>query len=343
MYYSYAESINYSQLKPRGTPLAGQETTVGIVDSLCGCSEHLQDELKISSCVCHYTDTEKDDPTGHGTAVLGSFTPIADECEFKFFQALEDHSEGQVRANNEKTKGRRSDILEAVTDAVAGGVDILNLSLGIAHNCRGFCSLAREVKTAVSQDNVSVIAAAGNQGDDGETRGVHCPALCENVVSVAGYVSHCEHEPTDEQSSGQWWLRGDDEGDIFGPFCGWRFCERGPVGSCSENRRESSWGGNVQFYNGFPDIAAPVICVSRFDDGTVGVQVGTSFAAPIVAAVVSVLRSHPQYNTGEPTPAEMQAAIRETSSLLDDESELRKLDCEALFASFLDTEMDGYS
>lgn len=291
--------------------------------------------------MCHYTETTKTDPTGHGSAVLDNFTHFAADCNFQFFQALEKHTEGKIKADGKTTRGSRSDITQAINDAVTSGVDVLNLSLGISHNCRGFCSMAREVKEAVEQDNVLVVAASGNRKDDDETRGVHCPALCESVVSVAGYVSRCEHEPVNEQSSRQWWLR-DDDGDIVGPFCGWQFCTRGPTGSCDENRRETAWGGNVQFYNDFPDIAAPAIHVACLENGTISVQIGTSFAAPIVTAAVCALRSLPQFGTNEPTPAEIQTAIQETSRLLDDGSELQKLDWAALLGSFAETDIHQF-
>lgn len=339
MYRSYLQSIGYHAVDRRGTDLTGSGVTVGIVDSLCGCDNRLDSRLDVSNCVCHYTATDERDPTGHGTAVLDSFTHVADGCTFQFFQALEDHGDGAVETTGSKTRGRRSDILDAVADAAANGVDVLNLSLGIPHECRGYCSLAEEVSTAVDRTDVVVVAAAGNRADGG-TRGVHCPALSESVVSVAGYVSRCEYEPTAQQSSGQWWLRDDD--GILGPFCGWRFCTRGPVEPCSEHRCETAWSGNVRFHNDFPDVAAPAVRVCDPGDGTVDAQAGTSFAAPIVAAAVCAFRGLWRDQNGSPTAAEIRDRLWETGSSLDDRSELRKLDCETLFASVTDAETEPF-
>lgn len=207
------------------------------------------------------------------------------------------------------SRGRRRDFIQAVVDAGAAGVDILNLSVGISRNCSGTCSLCREIELTVSEDDVCVIAATGNKNSPSAKNGVVCPAPLDSVLGVGGYLPQCGNELIRTDDSQQWWI---ENGSLYGPYCGQRGC--GPDSTCEEYRNEIEWPGNVSFHNAAPDVLAPVLEIhgSAVDD--INYQSGTSFATPLVSGLLAAILGELTDDDIEPSVEDIRKAVRYNST-----------------------------
>ncbi|WP_373188756.1 S8 family serine peptidase [Halolamina sp.] len=136
---------------------------------------------------------------------------MAPEATFSTFQI------GKKQEGESKPGGNRGAVISAINDAADSGVDLLNMSIGIPHECKGRCSLSRETRYVSREDEVCPVVAAGNREPAGRL-GIHCPAMCDEVLSVAGYLPYCEHEPVRTEDSGQWWLVPEDGKKLWGTF-----------------------------------------------------------------------------------------------------------------------------
>ena len=239
---------------------------------------------------------------------------LAYNAHFSTFQAI-----NKGEDENAVYGGNRGETVQAIADATEADVDVLNISAGIPHECGGRCILSREAKLAAEIDNVCIVAAIGNQDNETvEKEGVNCPALLDSVIGVGGYVPTCEADIDRGKQSSQWWL---ENGNIIGPFCG----QTGDCCSdeiCETNRKEEPWKANVSFHNAAPDVLAPVIDINGSSLSEMTFQVGTSFAAPIISALLARM-------LGEldeiPSVDKIQKSIRLTGKQLD-ESDLIKMD-----------------
>lgn len=261
-----------------------------------------------------YLDHDENDPIGHGSDVLSTISMLAYNSHFSTFQAI-----NKEEVENAVYGGNRGAVVDAIADAVDAEVDIVNISAGIPHECGGHCLLGREAKLAAEIDNLCIVAATGNQDNKTvERQGVNCPALIDSVIGVGGYVPVCSADIDRSKQSNQWWL---ENGDIIGPFCG----QNGDCctdESCETNRKEIPWKANVSFHNTAPDVLAPVIDINGTSLSEMTFQTGTSFAAPIISALLARIM-------GEldeiPSVEDIQKAIRLTGNQLD-ESDLIKMD-----------------
>lgn len=231
-----------------------------------------------------YVDHDHDDPIGHGTDVLNIVTSLAPNSSFSTFQIM-DVKEGDDDTDDgtPEVGGNRGDLADAIADAGDLGIDVLNISAGIAHECKGLCAISREAELAAEVDGVCIVAATGNKEEDVIGRvGVHCPALSDSVIGVGGFLPLCAADIHRGDESEQWWLEND---TILGPFCGQRGCC--PSSSCEESCEEILWQGNISFHNAAPDALAPVLDVSGTSLTDIRIQPGTSFAAPIISGLLA--------------------------------------------------------
>jgi subtilisin family serine protease len=253
------------------TESAGEGIHVGIVDTVGEPPKRIRSQMEVIKVHNDYLDCDDSDPRGHGTSVIGSIADIMGNVSLSTFQAIGPSGDGHP-----------SDVTQAVIDAGSAGVDILNLSLGIPHECRGLCSLSREAEIVANVDDVCIIAATGNNDDSPGREGVNCPALSDATVGVAGCVTLCDHEIVYTDDSGQWWL--EDDGEPLGPFCGGVDCCEGSP--CSQYQNEVLWPGNVSFHNAAPNVVAPVTELRGTTLDDIQARAGTSFAAPLVTALL---------------------------------------------------------
>lgn len=268
----------------------------------------MHSQVKIIEVHDNYVDVDTNDPVGHGTTVANLITVTAHEVSLSTFQAI-----GTIEEDGETIpSGNRGDTIQAIVDAGEAGVDILNLSIGIPHECGGVCSLSREAELVAEVDNVCIVAATGNHDESIGRVGVHCPALNDSVVGVGGYISICTAQIVQDDSSRQWWVEND---GIIGPFCGQRGCS--PNENCEGNREENPWQGNVSFHNCAPDVLAPVIEVYGNSTKNVHVQSGTSFATPLVSGLVAGILGDLQEKGIKPPAKEVRKAVGLGSTPLD--------------------------
>jgi hypothetical protein len=245
----------------------------------------------------NYVYTEEADTTGHGGDVLETVGYFAPDAEFNLYRVIAENG-----------RARRGDLVQAIADAGQHGLDLLNISLGIAHHeeddydCGGQCRVADEARLAI-EDGLTLIAAAGNREKD-ESLAVNCPARVEKAIGVAGFVSHCTADLIDTENSGQYWVQND---TTRGPFCGQRGCS--PAKSCANHRYEKPWAGNVAFSNTTPEVLAPVHHPAGSEETPV-LQSGTSFAVPIVCGFLAAISGDLLEEGINPAPAEFRKAIQ---------------------------------
>lgn len=251
--------------------------------------------------------------------MLDLISGMAPSATFSTFQVA------PVGSPESKKGGRRGVVISALNDIAKTDVDLLNMSLGIPHECGGRCSLARETRYLAREDGICPIVATGNR-EPAKRLGVHCPAMCDEVLSVAGYMPYCGHEIVRGDGSGQWWLEPDNGETPTGIFCGQNGCCNGA--DCVTHRIEKPWGGNVSWHNSVPDVTAPPIHLKENDTDEVSLQLGTSFSTPIVTGLLATVLSDLPTSGNDPSPLEIVRAASESSSLLD-EGNLYKFDMDA--------------
>jgi len=282
-----------------------------VIDSLGEPPRNYQSEFIFDGIYTGYVSHDERDPIGHGTAVFDILASLCSDATYSIFQVIEVEQNG----DNLAVGGNRAETAQAVADAAESGVDMLNMSVGIPHDCDGLCVLSREVELAKEVDDVCIVVAAGNQEKEPIERiGVHCPALSESTISVAGYLPNCTADIDTSDESQQWWVENE---TIHGPFCGQQGGCTGDRG-CENNRNEVLWEGNVSFHNEAPDVVAPVLEVSGTALDEVRIQAGTSFAAPLVTASLASIVADLAAAEVEPSADEIQAAVQYKSQEIDD-------------------------
>lgn len=298
------------------TTTQGKGIHVGIIDSLGAPPEEIRSHYDIIGVHDDYIDTDSRDTVGHGTTVTDLITNTAPEASFSTFQVI-GNAEGESEPG-----GHRSNLIQAIQDAAEKGVDVLNLSLGVVHECGGRCAVSREAKLAADHDDVCVIAATGNQDDSVGRTGVHCPALSDSVIGVGGYYPICGNEIVRDESSEQWWLENE---EIVGPFCGHRGCCS--ESSCEENRKDVLWERNISFHNTAPDVLAPVLEVHGNSLEEITVQAGTSFGTPLVVGLIAGILGDLAQSGTVPSIGKIRQAVRYSSTEID-EGGYNKFDAE---------------
>lgn len=269
----------------------------------------------------NFVATDELDTTGHGSRVFDILQAGSPGSTFSFYRTVvEDADSGNGIA-------KRSNVVDAIYEASRRGVDVLNLSLGVCHSeeeghhCGELCRIADEARLAVEEDGVTIVAATGN---DRNADAVTCPALMSDVIGVGGYVSVCESGMDHSGESSQYWINAD---ETYGPFCGHRGCASGP---CEDRCKEEPWDDNVSFHNAVPTVLAPVIRIGDGADGP-SLEVGTSFAAPLVAGRVATVISDLKLGEGRnPDPADLRRGLELTGTELD-EGHMTKYDERELF------------
>lgn len=225
-------------------------------------------------------DSDESSTTTHGTKVLGVCCETASEATYSLYQAAND--EGDINI---------WDYGEAIEKAIAHEIDILNISYGsYFRDCLGSgCAFCQATQKAVEED-IIVVNSAGNR--EKVRSAIFCPGLTEDTICVSGLVSECANNST-PISRGAYCLPNQDPSEEADDtiYCGQQGCGDGESGICIENVVEHPWKGNPTKVGEKPDILAPVHIVGENDDGQAGSEGGTSFAAPLVTAALSIIYS----------------------------------------------------
>lgn len=115
----------------------GDGIHVGIIDSLGEPHEGFKSVYDFEGIHDDYISAEDGDPIGHGTDVLDITASLVPNSTFSTFQVISKDEAEEVT----RFQGNRGNTAQAIADAADAGVDVLNMSAGVAHECRGLIRL----------------------------------------------------------------------------------------------------------------------------------------------------------------------------------------------------------
>jgi thermitase len=155
------------------------------VDIIDGHNEFVGDFLE--------ADPDPDDEIGHGTHVSGIIAGkgirmpvgVVPRCKVIPLRTLGAMQQGNVRFG----AGLVDNINNAVKRAVDQGVDVVNMSLGVRHEGGGLPHA--EVVDYASRKGVTIVAAAGNDGQDE----LYYPGALPYVIAVGAFGEDGEVAP----------------------------------------------------------------------------------------------------------------------------------------------------
>lgn len=304
-------------------PSSSELTAVGVLDSV----QHLPAVTAGDASIADtrsFVDSSKKETTSHGSSVFNIVSCFCPEADFYLYQAVKDNRKIPLTAYQ-----------EAIDAAIEDGIDILNVSAG--HSWPGpidSCPYTPDAKRAIAND-VTVVAAAGNRKPADDFEPVNCPAAIEDVIAVGGLVTEC---PADIECG----VTADiDEKDPKGPYfarkqtgveypemapdgiyCGQQGCIEG---NCIIKQMEKPWQYNADSTGDKPDVLAPFHFPATTNTGEPYLQIGTSFAAPVVSGTLAWMFSELK-DSGKPLPRPRktrQALLRAAVDV--DEGEVSKL------------------
>jgi len=163
------------------TPYTGKGVKVAVIDSGID-AQHA--DIKVVTGICTLekncpTTISYDDDNGHGTHVAGVIA--ARKNSYGLVGVAPDVELYAVKAMTRNGGGNTTDIAKGVEWAINQKVDIINLSLTTTGSDQALKLL---IEKAYDED-ITVIAAAGNEGIDGiQTDTVQYPAKYEEVIAV---------------------------------------------------------------------------------------------------------------------------------------------------------------
>jgi len=296
----------------------GEGVHIGIIDSACRLPDHLITDTTVHHGDGHsFIDEEIDDTTRHGTAVFQRVKAFAPNAEYSIYQA--------VKKNRHLDLGAYSD---AITQAIADNIDIINLSVGAPWRHPVHLNPAVKETQRLTDQGIAVVAAAGNHFPRryDERPPVHCPSAAPEVISVGSLVVRCPKRPGDESATSPegpyYWLVADPgyEAPLSpdnGVYCGERGCTGG--NGCSEHRRPHPWDFNPKPTGNKPDVLAPMHTLRHRRNlpdnrGWPYLSVGTSFSAPLLtgslASIIGALPSEEKQSA----LATLRTAVRNGAS-----------------------------
>lgn len=113
-----------------------------------------------------------DEAYGHGTFVAGIVAQVAPDARIVPVRVLDADGVGELHA-----------VIEGMEFAIDAGADVINLSFGL--NEKSKSKALKDVFKRAKDEGVTVVAAAGNRGDDAK----HFPAAEKEIVSVGALDS----------------------------------------------------------------------------------------------------------------------------------------------------------
>ena len=157
---------------PRDTTYRGSGVKIAVIDS--GIDVH--DDLDTAGWV-DFSDTVEGfkpiDHNGHGTMVAGIL--YARISGFGMMGIASEADVYSVKVLDRKNSARVSSVIQAIGWCIEQGIDIINMSFGMAENSEAL-SLAIEM---AYESGILIVAAAGNGGGS-----LQYPAACDHVIAV---------------------------------------------------------------------------------------------------------------------------------------------------------------
>lgn len=258
-----------------------------------------------------FLDTDKDFTRNHGWRTFDLLKFFAPYSSFYLYQSVDE--DGDIKLE---------DFADVVDTAIKDGVDILNVSAGRARpGCSGgACGFCRVAKSAFEED-ITVVAAAGNSDPSGGKKPIHCPAFEDSVISVAGFEALCTYQPSlGPQEPGlqnpvkapfaNWAEQTTDidypPGTAKEAYCSCKDCARD--GSCRSYREFQEWPLNPSPAGSKPDILSPVHYVINVTEVPF-IHGASSYGAPIVSGIVAWALSLLLNHQRAARPFEIQRAL----------------------------------
>lgn len=287
----------------------GDQVRIGILDSLQNPPKRIARGLTIGTCESFVSSLE-DDTTSHGTKILDIILKYSPRSEFNFYQAVEENGRLPVQSFD-----------AAIYAAIEDDVDLLNISAGEPwEGPIDAWPMTKPIRDAIDA-GITIVAAAGNDPAEPSEQPINCPAAIEDVIAVGGFEVLCEGDG-DHPDGAYWAHKVDDQAEdeypditATGVYCGQRGC-----GStdCIKAQEERPWDNNPRPTNGKPDVVAPVHLPNTSNEGNPYLEVGTSFASPIVTGGIGLIFSELLEEQVEvPPPEEVREVVLDTSSPID--------------------------
>ena len=129
-----------------------------------------------------------DEGQGHGTAVAGLAHLVAPDATIIASRVLDSDGNGSVYI-----------LAEAISDAVTAGADVINISAGVEDD-KTSKVLSEALKDAAKNQGVSVVVAAGNNGNGSKTY----PASEKEVISVGSTEANDQTRLARFSNHGKW-------------------------------------------------------------------------------------------------------------------------------------------
>lgn len=316
---------NYSDVcQIQSFPEPAPKTSVAVIDSVYQPVDDFADICEVGYCCDLVNHSDENETTGHGGVVSSILMSFSRDIEYNFYRVVQ--PSGEILQRH---------LLKAMGKAhLEHDVDVMNLSLGYDHSHDGVkCDMpsepckVREAAKRASEDGITVVAASGNANDDDETgsdQTVCCPALLDEVISVGGMFVACTAQPqgataTPPMQQPQptppplacWVSEG---GEVPGAYvCTGLGCSMSPDSGCEDHQVIVEWGGNVENKAGDVDVLAPTEFPGKGDSGEPRISAGTSYAVPMVTAVVSEAIEMLKYGHVKPDPDQIRSVIHESS------------------------------
>ncbi len=133
-------------------------------------------------------DGHVDEGQGHGTAIAGLAHLVAPDATILASRVLDSDGNGSVYL-----------MAEAISDAVDAGADVINISAGVEGDNESKV-LSDALHDAAHGDRVSIVTAAGNDGNGSKTY----PASDKHVISVGSTESNDPLRLTGFSNYGKW-------------------------------------------------------------------------------------------------------------------------------------------
>jgi len=240
----------------RSAEILGRGVKIGVVDSGCDASHKFLGHISKGGDFgpSATADSWRNDEDGHGTHVAGiigaqshkegwSVRGMAPGAEFYIYKVFPD--------------GKFFTIAKAIEQAIADGVDVLNMSLG-SNSADPF--LAERLQAARNA-GIACIVAAGNSADD-----VRFPANLDSVMAITA-VGSVQVMPADSGHATTITKELTSPDGLFSP--------------------------TFTCYGSSADFAAPGVgVISTFPNNGLKALDGTSMAAPHIAGLAALLLAH---------------------------------------------------
>lgn len=209
--------------------------------------------------------------------------------------------------------------MRAISAAHADGVDVLNISNGTPGAPNDPAATSNREIDKLTRRGPTVVASCGNYIES-NVENPTLPAKNQNVIGVSGYEPKCrfdDEDPPTNLNDGRYSVSIPDINNTSSTtiYCGYENHNSGDCLTCGQcGLDETVWDGNVDpdLNKAKPDVLAPVK-YPTIKNGRLRQKLGTSYAAPLVAAAIGRCLSAVA-DERNPTGGEIRDKITQTGA-----------------------------